>query len=106
MNLRGERQLMSVVWMKKMKLYRRSRSRSEEKGNVEVLKKKKKKREKSSPGVEGMGTMGFGPDPLANRPRQTETHSIMAQSTGPNVLPQPDMRHDAWVQPLLVGYHL
>ena len=27
-----------------------------------------------------VGTMGFGPDPPANRPRQTQPHKIMAQS--------------------------
>ena len=65
-----------------------------------------------------MGTKGFGLDPPTNRLRQTEPHRIMAQSVygpkieihnimarstdpiifiyklGPNMLPQPDKRHN------------
>ena len=51
-----------------------------------------------------VGTMGFGPDPPTNRPRMTEAHSTIVQSTGPvtfiyqsdpNILPRPDKRYNA-----------
>ena len=65
--------------------------------------------------VKTVGTMGLGLTTPANRPRSTEDHRMMAQSTGqivfiyksgPNIHPQPGKAYTAWIHSLIAGYHL